>query len=80
MAGQASEYHHGDMDIHAQQSTFHMFMAGAKWGSLAIATGVLFFTLWFCTAAGFLTALISAVVLLAIGVIALRERKGAVAH
>ena len=77
MAGQASDYHRGEMDIHAQQSTFHLVMLGTKWGSLSVAVGVLFLTLWFCTAAGFLTALVSAVVLLVIGVIGLRERKGA---
>jgi hypothetical protein len=74
MAGQASEYHRGEMDIHAQQSTFHGVMLGTKWGSLAVATGVLFLTLWFCTSGGFLTAFISAVVLLAVGIFALRER------
>ena len=76
MAGPASEYHRGEMDVHAQQSTFHMVMLGTKWGSLSIVTGVLFLTLWFCTAAGFLTAFISAAVLLAVGIFALRERKG----
>jgi uncharacterized membrane protein len=74
MAGQASDYHRGEMDIHAQQSTFHGVMVGSKWGSLAVATGVLFLTLWFCTAAGFVTAFISAVALLAVGIFALRER------
>jgi hypothetical protein len=76
MAGQASDYHRGDMDIHAQQSTFHRVMAMTKWASLAVATGVMFFTLWFCTAAGFPTAFLCAVILIAIGVFALRERPG----
>ena len=74
MAGQASDYHRGEMDIHAQQSTFHAVMVGSKWGSLAVVTGVLFLTLWFCTSAGFITALVSAVLLLAVGIFALRER------
>ena len=74
MSGQVSEYHHGQMDIHAQQSTFHHVMVMSKWGSLAVAAGVLFLTLWFCTAAGFLTALGSAVALIAVGIFALRER------
>ena len=63
MAGVPSEYHHGDMDIHAQAQTFHAVMIGTKWASLAIVVGVLFLTLWFCTAAGFFTALVSAIVL-----------------
>ena len=74
MAGQASEYHRGEMDIHAQAQTFHAVMIGTKWASLAIVVGVLFLTLWFCTPAGFGTAFISAVLLLAIGIFALRQR------
>ena len=74
MAGQASDYHRGEMDIHAQQSTFHHVMVASKWASLAIAAGVLFLTLWFCTTAGFVTALFSAIVLVVIGIFALRER------
>jgi len=73
MAGTASEYHRGEMDIHEQASTFHLVMGVSKWASLVIAAGVLFLTLWFCTTAGFGTALISAVILLAIGVFALRQ-------
>ena len=68
MAGQASEYHRGEMDIHAQQSTFKAVMTASKWASLAILVGVLFFTLWFCTKAGFGSALLSAIVVLALGV------------
>ena len=73
MAGQASDYHRGEMDIHAQQSTFHHVMVASKWASLAIAAGVLFLTLWFCTDAGFLSALGSAVVLIAVGIFFLRS-------
>jgi len=74
MSGQASEYHRGEMDIHAQAQTFHSVMIMTKWASLAIAVGVTFLTLWFCTTAGFGTALLSAVVLGAIGIFALRQR------
>ncbi len=74
MAGQPSEYHRGEMDIHAPQSTFHLVMGMTKWGSLAVVSGVLFLTLWFCTAVGFLTAFGSGIVLVAVGVFALRER------
>jgi hypothetical protein len=75
MAGQVSEYHRGEMDIHAQKATFHLVMVVSKWASLAIAAGVLFLTLWFCTAAGFGTAFITAFLLVVAGVFALRERK-----
>jgi hypothetical protein len=74
MAGQAGEFHHGDMDIHAQQATFKAVMTGTKWSCLVLAVGVLFFTLWFCTTAGFFTALIAAVVVLALGIFGLRSR------
>ena len=74
MAEQAHDYHHGDMDIHAQQQTFHAVMIGTKWSCLAVAVGVLFFTLLFCTQAGFGSAFLSAIILTAIGIFALRSR------
>jgi len=77
MAGQAHEYHHGDQDISAQVATFRSVMGATKWSSLTVAVGVLFFTLWFCTEAGFLTALISAIVLAAVGIFALQSRSSA---
>lgn len=33
----ASEYHHGDMDIHAQKATWDGFIKGGTWGSLILA-------------------------------------------
>ena len=74
MAGKAAPYHHGDMDIHEQAATFRLVMGITKWGSLTIASLVLFLTLWFCTGVGFGGALFSAVVLVALGVIFLRSR------
>ncbi|HEX4180628.1 MAG TPA: aa3-type cytochrome c oxidase subunit IV [Caulobacteraceae bacterium] len=74
MAEQAHDYHRGEMDIHAQQSTFHAVMTGTKWSSLAVAVGVLFFTLLFCTEAGFGTAFLSAIILAAVGIFGLRSR------
>jgi hypothetical protein len=78
MAGQAHEFHHGDMDVHAQQATFHAVMIGTKWSCLAVAVGVLFFTLLFCTDAGFGTAFLTALILTAVGIFGLRNR--ATAH
>jgi len=74
MAGQAQDYHHGDQDVHAQQATFRAVMNATKWSCLAVAVGVLLFTMWFCTDAGFLTALFSAIVLTAVGIFALHSR------
>jgi Bacterial aa3 type cytochrome c oxidase subunit IV len=73
----ASEYHHGEMDIQEQVSTFHAFGLMTKWGSLALAAGLLFFTLWFCTPAGFVGGFISAAVVAVIGILVLREKKAA---
>jgi hypothetical protein len=74
MAEQAHEFHHGDQDAHAQQATFRAVMNGTKWSCLAVAVGVLFFTLLFCTDAGFGTAFLFALILTGIGVFALRSR------
>jgi thiamine transporter ThiT len=76
MAGQASEYHRGDMDVHEQVATFHLVMNITKWGSLIIAAALLTLVLWFCTNAGFLAGLISGVVVLVLGIALLRERGG----
>jgi hypothetical protein len=76
MAGPASDYHRGEMDITEQTSTFKLVMGLTKWGSLATAVFVLFFTLLFCTDTGFLGSTFVAVVATAIGVLLLRERAG----
>jgi hypothetical protein len=77
MAGQASDYHRGEMDIHEQVDTFKLVMNITKWGSLIIASGVLFFTMWFCTEVGFLSAFITAAVLLVLGFVFLRSKPAA---
>lgn len=74
MAGQASSYHRGEQDIHEQVETFHLVMNITKWGSLTVAALVLFLVLWFCTPAGFLSGLISAAVVVAIGIALLRSK------
>ena len=75
MAG-PSDYHRGEMDVSAQASTYHFFMGLTKWGSLHVAVILVFLTLWFCAHAGFFRSLIAALVLLVLGIFALRERKG----
>ena len=35
-----SEYDHGDMDIEAQESTWHGFIEGSTWGGLMIVLSV----------------------------------------
>lgn len=77
MAEPAADYHKGEMDITEQTSTFQGFIALSKWVSLALAVGVLFFSLIFCTTAGFFQAAGASLVLLVVGVLALREKKTA---
>jgi hypothetical protein len=74
MAGKASEYHRGEMDIHEQVSTFHLVMGITKWGSLFLASFLLFVILWFCTGAGFIGAFISGAVVAVLGILLLRSR------
>jgi len=76
MAGPASDYHRGDMDIHEQVATFRLIMNITKWGSLVIAAGLLFLVMWFCTGAGFLAGLISAIVVFVLGSLLLRGGGG----
>ena len=81
MAGHGSDYQRGHMDIAEQAATFNLVMGMTKWGSLVIAAGVLFFVLLFCTATGFVGSAITAVVVLALGVLFLRAKpEPAAAH
>jgi glucose uptake protein GlcU len=75
MAG--SDYHRGDMDIAEQTATFHLIMGITKWGSLVTAALLLFLALMFCTATGFLGSTAWTVVVLAAGIVLLREKKSA---
>lgn len=74
MADHAAEHHHGDMNIAEQVRTYEVFGALSKWGSLAIAALLVLLVLWFCTSAGFLAGLISAVILVAVGIVFLRDK------
>ena len=77
MAGQSSEYHRGEMDIHEQVSTFHLVMGLTKWGSLALAALMVLLVLWFCTPTGFLGAAAASIILTVIGVVVLKENPDA---
>lgn len=76
MAGKASEYHRGEMDIHEQVATFRLIMNITKWGSLLLASALLTLVLWFCTGAGFLAGVISGGVVFILGSIFLRRGGG----
>lgn len=77
MAGPGSDYQRGHMDIAEQASTYELVMSLTKWGSLVTATGILFFTLLFCTHTGFLGSAISAAVLATLGIFFLRSKPDA---
>jgi hypothetical protein len=76
----ASEYHRGEMDIHEQTASYHLFVMMAKWGSLALAAALVFLVLLFCTPTGFFGSLIVGVVIAIGGFLVLREHGGEDAH
>ena len=80
MAGPSSDYQRGAMNIAEQTATFELVMGITKWGSLYVGALILMLVLWFCTGAGFLGAVGTAVVLIALGTVLLREKKAAPAH
>jgi len=77
MADHGSDYHRGEMDIHEQVATYDLFMGMTKWGSLSLAALLAFLVLTFCTPAGALAGLVTALVVTVIGVLLLREKPGA---
>ncbi len=74
MAEHGAEYHRGEMDIEEHEQTFEGFVKLTKWGSLYLAAAVLFLTLWFCTTAGFVGALVTFVVMIVLGTLVLSEK------
>jgi len=77
MAEAASDYHHGDQDPSAQVATYGLFNALTKWAALVIGSLILFFTLWFCTGAGFWGAFVTAAVLFVAGAVFLGRKPAA---
>lgn len=73
----AQAYQRGSMEINEQSATWDIFMGLTKWGSLGVAVLVLFLTQWFRPGGGFLVALVSAVVVLAVGFVSLKSAKPA---
>ena len=69
------DYVRGSQEISEQESTFDLFMGLAKWGSLLIGVSVLFLVMWFQPGGSFIAGAISGVVLLAVGIFALRKKK-----
>jgi hypothetical protein len=65
------------MEITEQVATYDLFMGLTKWGSLSVAALILLITVWFCTPGGFMGGVASTVVLVALGVLLLREKPAA---
>lgn len=74
MAEHGADYHRGEMDINEHSQTFSAFLKLTKWGSLYLAAFLLMTTLWFCTTAGFLAGAITAIVVIVLGTLLLREK------
>jgi len=75
MAGKSGDYHRGEMDVHEQARTYTNFLAAYKWCSLGLAAGLLFFSLLFAVGVGFMGSAATAVVVLAVGILILRDKK-----
>ena len=74
MAGPASDYRRGEMDIQEQQSTFELVMGMTKWGSLILTSFLLMLVIWFCTPAGFVSGFVTGAIVLALGIVLLRSK------
>ncbi len=70
----AHAYEHGKMEINEQASTYDLFIHLAKWGSLSVAVVLVFLVTWFQPSGSFLVALLAALVLAAVGVVALKSK------
>jgi hypothetical protein len=75
MATHGGDYHRGEMNIDEHVSTYALFMKLTKWGSLYLAAILMTLVLWFCTATGFLGAIITGGVILVLGTLVLGEKR-----
>ena len=73
----AEAYLRGSQEISEQVATWNLFGGLAKWGSLATALSILFFTMWFMPNGGFIPALVTTVVATAAGWWFLRSKPSA---
>ena len=70
-------YVRGSQHIDEQSATFQLFINLAKWGSLLVAAAIAFLVLWFQPGGSFIGGVITAAVILIVGVLALRAKKTA---
>jgi thiamine transporter ThiT len=69
------EYVHGSQSAATQVADFRMFASLTKWFSLHAAVLILVLSLWFCVGVGFLGGLIPGLIVLAIGIAFLRNKR-----
>jgi hypothetical protein len=72
-----SDYVHGEMDINQHRHSFELFVTLTKWCSYHLAVVLTFVILLTCTKAGFLTALIVAIVIAVVGWLLLKKKPDA---
>lgn len=73
-----TDYERGDMEIGEHRSTYRAFDGLVRYGSLGVASLLLFLTLKFCTALGFIGAAVPVVILLVAGIVFLRSKPASV--
>ncbi|WP_292051015.1 MULTISPECIES: aa3-type cytochrome c oxidase subunit IV [unclassified Brevundimonas] len=73
----AHDHVKGEMEISAQNHMFELFIAMTKWCSLGVSALLVLLVVWFAVGAGFIPAFISAAVVTAVGIFALRGKKEA---
>ncbi|MBL0969335.1 MAG: aa3-type cytochrome c oxidase subunit IV [Brevundimonas sp.] len=71
------DYVRGSMEISEQESTFKLFIFLAKYGSLTIAAVLSFLTIWFMPNGNFFGGFIVMVVMMVVGIFALRSKPAA---
>ena len=62
-----------DEELERYAATYHRFTLAVKWFGIHLVALTAFLTLWFCTSAGFLSALVAGAVIFAIGIYAMNH-------
>lgn len=64
---------HPDAEDLTHGRTYHRFMLMVKWAAIHLAVVMVFLTVWFATPGGFMGGLVSAVIVAALGIYAMRH-------
>ena len=66
------------MEINEQRSTYRAFDGLLRFGSLGVASLLLFLTLMFCTRVGFIGAVVPVLIVLVAGIFVLRSKPASI--